>query len=77
MDTRNNAAPTLLLLLVLALSSTGCATRLPAPPSQVQPPRVQPPAAELMEPPEPGSWSDSVRQRLLQWRKLLTPANPV
>ena len=72
MHTRNNAARTLLPLLVLVLSSTGCATRLPPPPAPVQAPRVQPPPAELMEPPQPGSWSDSVRQRLLQWQKLLT-----
>lgn len=63
-----------LLLMVLALSLMGCATS--SPPPQVQPPAIPQPPAELMISPEPGLWLDSARQLFLNWRKLLTPANP-
>lgn len=72
MRTTDNGSGMRLLPLVLALSLTGCAATLPPQPGPVQLPQVQPPTAELMESPEPGSWSESVRQRLLKWRKLLT-----
>jgi hypothetical protein len=42
----------------------------------VTPPKTPPPPPELMTPPEPGSWSDAVRQLFNDWQKLLTPANP-
>lgn len=76
MHTPRNASAQPLRLLVLALSLTACAAPLPPPPSQVQPPRVLPPPAELMEPPSSGSWSENAQQLFRRWQKLLTPATP-
>lgn len=63
------------LLLVLALSLTGCATQW-VQPKPVQPVRLPPPPAELMQPPSSGSWSESVQQLFRRWQKLLTPGTP-
>lgn len=56
------------LLLLLAVILTGCETRWP-----LLRPAVLPPPAELMEPPTPGSWSESVQQLYKKWLLLLTP----
>lgn len=63
-----------LLLIVLVLSLAACAT--PSAPPKVQPPQLPRPPAILMEPPEPGLWSDLVQELLLRWRQSLTRANP-
>lgn len=63
------------LLLALALSLTGCATQW-VQPKPVQPARLPPPPAELMEPPSSGSWSESVQQLYRRWQKLLTLGTP-
>lgn len=65
------------VLLLLALSVTACSTPLPPPPAAVQPARLPLPPAELMVPPDSGSWSESVQQRYRRWLRLLTPATPV
>ena len=75
MSTPNVYRPLALLLLALGTSLTGCATQS-VQPRPVSPPRVPPPPAELMVPPSPGTYSDSVRELFLQWQKLLTPASP-
>ncbi len=61
----------LLLLLVLSLSLNGCAVKSLAPPAPV-PIVIPPPPVELMQEPLNGSYSDSVQQLLLEWRKTLT-----
>lgn len=61
----------LALLTLLVLSLTGCATRLP--PAVVKPAQIPPPPPELLEEPDLSkSYSDSVRELLLQWRQKLT-----
>jgi hypothetical protein len=67
------ASATRWLLTLLAASLTSCAAQSP-PPLQIQPPALPAVPADLMEPPEPGTWSDSVRELLSRWRKLLTGA---
>ncbi len=69
MQTTN--ARRLLPLLVLGLSLTGCAVKSLAPPAPV-PIVIPPPPVELMREPWSGSYSDSVQQLLLEWRKTLT-----
>ena len=64
------------MLMLCALSVTGCSTPLP-PPAPVQQIRVPPPPAELMQPPDSGRWSESVLQLLRKWQKLLMPPAPV
>lgn len=73
MGTRGSFGRQTLLPLVLVTSLAGCATPSSQP---VQPPVVPKPPPELMQPPEPGLWSDSVRGLLQKWLKLLTPAEP-
>lgn len=63
------------LPLVLALSLTACATHLP-PPATVQPPQIPQPPAELMEPPQPGLWSEAVQKLFKQWQQLVMQKNP-
>lgn len=64
------------LLLMLALSLSGCAWRsAPQAPPAVEPPRLPAPPAALMEsPPQP--WLPRVQGSLSQWRQTLTPAAP-
>lgn len=69
MQTTN--ARRLLPLLVLGLSLTGCAVKSPSLPALV-PIVIPPPPSELMEEPWSGSYSNSVQQLLLEWRKTLT-----
>lgn len=57
------------LPLLLALSLSGCATSSPP---VVQPPQIPPPPSELMQEPSKDSYSERVRQLLLQWQKMLT-----
>lgn len=58
-------------LLVLAVSLTGCAPLLP--PVQAAPPKIPPPAPELMEAPDLSvSYSEAVRKLLSDWQRLLT-----
>jgi len=68
-------AKLLLLLLVLSLNLTGCAVKSLAPPAPV-PVVIPPPPVELMQKPSSGSYSDSVQQLLLEWRKKLTDLRP-
>lgn len=63
------------LLLLLALTLTGCATQWAAPRS-VAPIRLPAPPAELMEPMPSGSWSESVQQLFRRWLKLLETGKP-
>ena len=63
------------MLLLLAAISSGCASRSLQPPP-VQAPRMPPPPAELMQPVEPGLWSESVRKLFQRWQQLLTPQSP-
>lgn len=71
MSLRN--AKRLWLLAALVLSLTGCATNsTPSPYPTLKPVQIPPPPPELMESPSSGSYSDSVRQLLLEWRKTLT-----
>lgn len=62
----------LLLPLVLCLSLSSCATSsLPVTPPQ--PPKIPPPAPELLvEPDLSQSYSDLVRKLLQEWRQRLT-----
>lgn len=60
----------MLTLTALALSLTACAT--PSPPVVFTPPKVPPPPPELMTPPEPGLWSQSVQALFKRWQQLLT-----
>lgn len=64
------------LLLLLCLTATGCATRLPPPPAPVQPARLPPAPAELMQPPACGKCSESASELFKRWQKLLTPTQP-
>lgn len=73
MTTPQGRAVIALLLILLVASLMACATPS-APP--IQPPALPKPPAELMEDPQPGLWSDTVRSLFLQWQKLLTPVNP-
>lgn len=67
-----NAMRVLLPLLVLSLS--GCATKLPPP--TVCPPLPSPPSAATPQPSQP--YSESVSQKLSDWRQRLmdTPLIP-
>lgn len=59
-----------LLPLALSLSLIGCATR--SPPAAVQPAKIPPPPAELMQPAGPsGKYSESVEKLFLEWRERL------
>ena len=67
----------LLPLLLLTLSLTACGHFSPHPPQPPSPPpQTPPPPPELMTPPEPGLWSDNVRELLRQWLQQLTPSKP-
>ena len=70
----NSRNPTRLLLPALAVSLTACATSLPPlPPPQTPPPQIPPPPAELLQEPDLSkSYSDIVRQLLLDWQRRLT-----
>ena len=68
------AARARLIMLLLLLTLTACSTP-PAPPA-ARPVQIPPPPPELMTPPEPGTYSDSVRSQLQRWLKLLTPSKP-
>lgn len=60
-------------LLLLALSLTGCASRLPV---VVSPPQVPPPAPELMTPERPsGDYSARVQQTFKAWQQKLTDSS--
>ena len=59
-----------LMLIVLALSLTACATP-PEPPVVVCPANPPPPA--LSEPIPQGSYSERVRLKLKSWHESLTP----
>ncbi len=67
---RNNGKRRLVLPMALALLLTACA--LPSKPPLVEPPRLPPPAPELMEPPPPAKWSETVRELLSKWQQMLT-----
>ena len=64
-----------LLLLMLALSSSGCAWRSAPQPGVVQPASLPLPPAELMQAP-PAPWLPRVQTSLSEWRARLTPAAP-
>ncbi len=59
------------LLAALALSLTGCATNSTPSPPPAKPAQIPPPPVELMQEPSSGSYSDSVRQLLLEWQQRL------
>lgn len=65
------------MLMLCALSATGCSTPLTPPaPQPVRPVVLPPPPAELMQPPASGSWSESVWQLYRKWQQLLTTQTP-
>jgi len=64
------------MLTLCAMSATGCSSLSTQPLPPVQPPRLPPPPAELMEPPASGSWSESALQLFRRWQRLLTPLTP-
>lgn len=76
MRTDQNWRRRVALPMALALSATACSTLLQPPPQPVQAPRLPAPPAELMEPPNSGSWSESVRQLYRKWQQLLTQGTP-
>ena len=77
MRTPSSATALRLLPLLLAMSVTACATRLPPPPRPAAPAQIPPPPAELMTPPSEGSWSTSAQQLFKQWRQRLTKPKSV
>lgn len=62
-----------LLLLLLAVSCSGCAQRsVTSPPVLFNPARIQPPEPILMQSPLPsGTYSASVREKLSSWESRL------
>ena len=61
-----------LLLALLALSATGCATH--SPPVIVPPAAMPKPAPELMAPPPSERFSDRAARNMKRWRETLTPS---
>ena len=79
MQTRNfrrSAVLIVLLLTVLILSCSGCATLSPAPALPVKPPAMPRPPSVLMILPEPGTYSDAVQRLFKEWRLLLINSKP-
>lgn len=70
----NSRSVSTALLLALSLSLTGCAAHLP--PVVVQPPKIPPPAPELMVAPSSDSYSEKVQQLLSIWQQKLTGSLP-
>lgn len=68
-NTSNNVTKHCVMLMLLALSLTGCGT--PLPPTNVERAKTNPPNAELMKQPRSLKSSERVRSDIKKWDETL------